>query len=200
MRSSPVSSVRTRRTGWLVPRNAVAFTGIFVESCTGPVLNWMLSALNCLPVSSSLYSTRALLTVRLSMSRRIGCGGFSGWAGASAVAALAGAGLPAGAAAVGTLPMSSQLPWPFLSRFRRRFSPSTRTSLICTSRRNSGSTRTDRPSICKSAYGSVGLIRVATLASCSSRPSHGNRLQPMSPLSVSSMWALSRAIWRISSL
>ena len=48
------------------------------------------------------------------------------------------------------LPMSCQLPWPSLSRVRRRFGPSTRTSLICTSLRSSGSTRTDRPSICRS--------------------------------------------------
>ncbi|MNR25965.1 hypothetical protein D3C85_1431470 [compost metagenome] len=175
---------------------------MFTPSCTAPVLSWMLSAPKLWPLRASLYCTRALLTVRLSMSSLIGRSlALSVLACAAASAGVvpapsAGAGVAAGRG----LPMSSQLPWPFSSRLRVRFRPSTRTSLICTSRRSKGSTRTDRPSICRSANGTFGLFRVAMLASCSSRPSHGNRLQPMSPLSVSSTWALSRASWRISSL
>ncbi|MDT4863827.1 hypothetical protein FQZ97_985510 [compost metagenome] len=102
--------MRTRKTGWLVPRNAVSLNGMLVESCTGPVLSWMLSALNCLPVFSSLYSTRALLTVRLSMSRRIGWAGFSTWVAVCVSASPGVAGGESAVAGFATLPMSSQLP------------------------------------------------------------------------------------------
>ncbi|MCY1456814.1 hypothetical protein D9M71_740590 [compost metagenome] len=129
-----------------------------------------------------------MFTVRLSMSSFMGREAVSAGADFSSaeafgsVAAVVGTELAGGSGR----PMSSQLPWPFSSRLRARFRPSTRTSLICTSRRSSGSTRTDRPSICKSANGTLGLFSVAILASCSSRPSQGNRLQPISPLRVSS--------------
>ncbi|MNT21878.1 hypothetical protein D3C72_1572340 [compost metagenome] len=72
----------------------------------------MLSALKLLPVLSSVYSTRALFTVRLSMSRRIGWDGFS----AAALVSGAGSGVAGGVpvasvpAVAGSLPMSSQLP------------------------------------------------------------------------------------------
>jgi hypothetical protein len=172
---------------------------MLVESCTAPVLSWMLSALYCLPVCSSLYSTRALLTVRLSMSRRIGCGGFSGWAVASATGGLAGAGLPAGrqeAAACRCLPSCRGLLVAGQAQVQA-FDTHVAHLHFAAQQRQHAHGQAEHLQI---GNGSVGLIRVAMLASCSSRPSHGNRLQPISPLSVSSMWALSRAIWRISSL
>ena len=75
-----------------------------------------------------------------------------------------------------------------------------RMSLICTSLRSSGNTRTDRPSRRRSANGWFGVAALARVVSVSSRPSQGNRLQPISPLMLSSRLALSRASWRISSL
>ncbi|MCY1447358.1 hypothetical protein D9M71_639750 [compost metagenome] len=124
--------MRARSTGWLLPKKAVILTGMLIPSWTAPVLNWMLSALSCWPLLASLKVTRALFTVRLSMSSFIGREAASAWAAFSSpgafgsVAAVVGTELAAGSGR----PMSCQLPWPFSSRVRLRFRPSTRTSLI----------------------------------------------------------------------
>ena len=109
-------------------------------------------------------------------------------------------GVVAAVAETGALPIFSQLPCPFILRCKVRLRPSMRISLIWISLRSSGSTCTDKPSKRRSAKGSSGISALATLASVISIPSHGNKLQPISPFNSSSRLACSRASWRISSL